>query len=167
MDEANVDIPSSVESSSQRIRELEAWVGSQVEIMTEGFEIDEIGVEEGVDRGHGFKDLFCFSIWCCREGGRELFHHSMLSKWTTSVAYSTWIICKWISKFNCVMSLKWSWVRRNVAKHAFQFGIPTITQASRHLATTCYLLVCPPRPQLYQACHSLVDSTPNYGGQWV
>ena len=52
VDDANVDISNFVESSSQRIRALEAWACQPLQIMTKEFEI----VEKGFDLGSGIKD---------------------------------------------------------------------------------------------------------------
>ena len=51
----------------------------------------EIGVEEGVDLGDLESKIFHFPMWCHRE---ELFYSSMLCKWTTSLAHSTWFVCE-------------------------------------------------------------------------
>ena len=74
VDEAYVDTSSSMKLSNRWIRALEAWAGQQVWIKTKEIEIFEVGVEEGVDLG---------PMWCYRG---ELFYHSMLCKWTTSLA---------------------------------------------------------------------------------
>jgi hypothetical protein len=39
------------------------------------------------------------------------------------------------ASMSCAMSLKWSWVRKNVANLAIHFRIPII-QVGRHLTTT-------------------------------
>jgi len=49
VDEANVDTPSHVESSTQWIWVTKAWLGEQLRIKTKGFEIVESEVEECVD----------------------------------------------------------------------------------------------------------------------
>jgi len=48
--------------------------------MIKAFEINEIGVEEGVDLGFGIKRFFSSQSGVI---GAELFYHSMLCKWTT------------------------------------------------------------------------------------
>ena len=60
--------------------------------MTQEFEIIEIRVEEGVDLGSTIKDSMLpnMVLWV---GG--LFNHSILCKWTTSLANSTWTLCQW------------------------------------------------------------------------
>jgi hypothetical protein len=54
--------------------------------MTKEFEIAKLGVEEGVDQGSRIEDSL-LPMWCYRG---ELFYCSMLCKWTTSLANSTW-----------------------------------------------------------------------------
>ena len=57
---------------------------------TKEFEIVESGVEEGLDLGSKIKGTM-LPLWCYRG---KLFHHSMLCKWMTLVANSTWVICQ-------------------------------------------------------------------------
>jgi hypothetical protein len=52
--------------------------------MSKECEINEIRVKEGVDLCSGIKILY-FPMWCNKG---DLFHRSMLCKWTTSLAYS-------------------------------------------------------------------------------
>ena len=59
-------------------------------IKTKELEIVEIGAEEGVDLGSGIKDSLVPNV--VLKG--ELFHPSMLCKWTTSFVDSAWVIRK-------------------------------------------------------------------------
>ena len=82
---------------------------SMLAIKTIEFEITEIGDEEGVDLSFGIKDSLLLNV------GGGLFYCLMLCKWTTSLAYSTYMILPMKTKLyasrNFVMSLKWSHVR--------------------------------------------------------
>ena len=62
----------------------------QLRIGTKGFEIIEIGVEEGIDLGSRIKDSMLFNL--VLQG--KSFFRLMLCKWMMSLANSTWDICQ-------------------------------------------------------------------------
>ena len=47
--------------------------------------------EFGVELGSGIKESLLSNVVLYE----DLFYHSMLFKWTTSLADSTWVICQW------------------------------------------------------------------------
>lgn len=58
---------------------------------TTKFEIIEIRVEKGVDLGSVIKDSLLPNVVLL---GGDLFYRFMFCKWTTSIIYSTWVICQ-------------------------------------------------------------------------
>ena len=125
--------------------------------MTNEFEIVEIRVEEGVDLGFGNQGILYFPMWCHMGNS---FCRSMLCKGYLPMNTN------FNANIGCVPKSVTCKVPKVLPNCFFIIEYPQYKLVGTSHPYVCHLLICPHGAQ-NQVCHSLVDSTPHYGGWWV